>query len=265
MENKKTSFPRIVRVAFGNCFSNREMAREVENAVKTDKSGAWDSFGGQDNVSYYVLGKDNADRLVQVGAKNVRLVDGSPLIHDPKVSFWYNKTFLILAAFKDWGMDAEVLYVDCDVQITRRPDAKMASLLRGRWSPKRRILSPVRLCKHPKRIPLLTRDRQELKTCPCNCLMYCRDGKAIEEHLPLYAEIASKYGSDQTIHWTGTPTTGWDDESVSMYCFDKSEGKKTLAEIVDAFEPESVIRLQRHPPAEATAMKKDGDLYLVHH
>ena len=263
MPDDKT-FPHVIRVAFGNCFVSREMGREMAAAVRLDRSGVWEGFGGSGNVSYYVMGKDNASILSKEGAKNVRLVDPRPLVHDPAVSFWYNKTLLYLAAFKDFGMDAEVLYLDCDVEFCRRPDAGLSAALRGMWKG-RRILSPIRSCKKPKRMPLVTRDKHELRICPCNCLMYCRDGKVIEELLPLYGEIAAKYDSSKKTHWTGTPTTWWDDESVSMYWFDKLNGRKTTAEIVEAFEPGSTIRLQRHPPPEATAVKRDKDIYMVHH
>jgi hypothetical protein len=241
------------------------MRREVVQAVASDHKGMWNGIGGESNVTWYVLGSDNATMLTKAGAVNVRKIDDRPLIHDPSVSFWYNKTFLIREAFRDFGNNAEILYIDCDVLATKEIDSKMVSLLRGRITDERKFLAPMRRCTRSKRVPLVTSSRSELRNCPCNCLMYCVDIKVIDEMLPLYKEIAGDNGPGTIVHWTGTLTTGWDDETVAMYWFDKKNGRKTTAEIVEAFEPESVIRLQRHPPAESTAMKKPEDLYLVHH
>ena len=241
------------------------MRREVLEAVSNDTKGMWKNIGGVDNVTWYVIGSENADMLIKAGAVNVRKIDDRPLIHDTSVSFWYNKTFLIREAFRDFGNNAEILYVDCDVKATKEIDTRMVSLLRGRISDSRKFLAPMRRGVKRKRVSLVTTSMDELKNHPCNCLIYCVNGNIIEEMLPLYKEIAGDGGSGTVAHWTGTLTTGWDDETVAMYWFDKKNGRKTTAEIVDAFEPESVIRLQRHPPAESTAMKKTEDLYLVHH
>jgi len=258
-------FPHIIRVAFGNCLSCRRMRRELLEAVSIDAAGLWSNFGGLDNVTWYVLGNENAQWLKKAGAKNIRKISSLPLVHDTSVSFWYNKTLLIQEAFKDFGQKTEILYVDCDVHSTKKPDEHMASLLRGRISKGTRFLAPMRRCVKGKRVPLVTQDSFDLRICPCNCLMYCTDGEVINEMLDLYPEVSEKAGSTLTKHWTGTTTTGWDDETLAMYWFDKKNGNKTVAEIVDAFEPESVIRLQRHPPTESRTMKKPEDLYLVHH
>ena len=253
----------VVRVAFGNCSSSRQMQHDIQHAIDIDNGGAWDEWGG---VTWFVMGQTNADLLRKMGVKSAfNLVDKNLFVHDPSVSFWYNKTMLVLEAFKTFGMSSRVLYVDCDVNITKKPDSRMATLLSSSLTDSRRFIAPVRRCVRRKRMPFATIDRRELRICPCNCLMYCKDGKVFEEMLPLYAEIASKYGSPKVTHWTGTETTVWDDETVAMYWFDKANGFKTTPEIVGAMEPESVIRLQRHPPTESSAMKVQEDLYLVHH
>lgn len=265
MTESPYNFPHVVRIAFGRCFASPEMRKEVLAAVKTDNSGMWDKFGGSGNVTWFVNGRDVAEELSEAGAANVRLIDERPLVHDQSVSFWYNKTSLILSSFREFGSNSKILYVDCDVTFVKKPDDTMARLLSEKIASGSRILSPVRQCRHPKRVMLPEKTQANKRTCPCNCLMYCEDESVLSEMLLLYPEVASLSRNSHVTHWTGTETTTWDDETVSMYWFDKSSsGECTVQDVVDAFEP-AVIRLKRHPPEEADAVKNLDSIYLVHH
>jgi hypothetical protein len=263
---QKNNFPHVVRVAFGNCFSTKHMSDEIISSIHLDNSDVWNDFGSSNNVTWFVNGKDVEKQLKEHGAKNTILISEKPLVHDQSVSFWYNKTMLILETFKHFGDDSKILYLDCDVQVIKNPDLKMAQLLHNKIKSGSRILSPIRTCKRPKRVMLKSKPKAYKMICPCNCFMYCEDVKVFEEMLDLYPEVASLYDAGTVTHWTGTKTTKWDDETLSQYWFDKfSCGDCTTQEVVDYFEPPSTVILKKHPPKESDNIKEPSLIYFTHH
>jgi hypothetical protein len=258
--------PKIVRVLFGNILSNRRSMSELEACIEIDKTDIWDLFGGQSNIYYFVCGNSNAEYLKSKGIKNIVILNENPFVEPVGISFWYNKTALIKKAFEMFGVKSEILYLDLDVKVIQKPDARTMFLLRQKMQTSgQHVLSPVRF--YPKnrypvlrRVPLVVDD--ENQTNPYNCFVYCNDGDTISEILQCYDEMTRIYGP-RGEHFEGC------DEATTMYWFDKKNGLKTTQDIVNAFEPISVITVKRRCshnliPQESWNIKTPEDLYFWH-
>lgn len=263
--------PHVIRVLFGDHLAPRTR-RELKRCVAMDRSGVWDKFGGAANVSYFVCGESNYHLLRRRGwdQNSIFLADPRPLIQPEGFSVWYNKTWLILKAFEHFGMSSEVLYLDLDVDILKPPDSRMASLLRRKAREgANHVLSPVRFyprTEYPvlRRVPLVVDDDQQ--TNPYNCFVYCDDGASIVEILQCYHEMMGKYGPRHE-NFEGC------DEVATMYWYDRKMGARPIEDIVNAFEPISVIRVKKFSrrrggqqliPTHSLALKNPDDIYFFH-
>jgi hypothetical protein len=269
--------PKVIRVLFGDILETKNSVQELDNiklrnelddCIAMDLSAVWDLFGGKKNIYYFVCGNKNAEYLKNKGVINVTELSPSPFIEPIGISYWYNKTKLIEKAFEEFGMEAEILYLDFDIQIKIKPDARLSFLLREKKT-KSHILSPVRFYPgigehnrgHLLRRPLAPEDSNQ--TNPQNCFIYCNNGRVISEILQCYEDITKQFGPRNDGFEGG-------DEETTMYWFDKKNGIRSTQEIVDAFEPISVITLKKVVqigkafPKESWDIKNLKDVYFWH-
>ena len=249
----------IIAILYGDpsCTNNysgyHKLLKEVRGALEKD----W----RKTQIYYLVLGSKNKDLLVSCGAKHIDLVDkNSTVVTDPKMTHFYNKTYLLNYAMEKFD---EILFVDFDVIDLKQPDDRMWELLRTKKKMpvfRRDFQCPLvgytrPMClekKHGgKRDRFLHPVRMALNT----CLLYCTNKSYLEEHLRYY-ELYQNFFKHRDIRLAN-------DEHVLMHYLDQEYGVIDSEKMIDYFEP-AIVDLDRSSRL-ARLEKKMENIYFRHY
>jgi hypothetical protein len=233
----------IVRVLYGPVDQNARLQRSVAAALRGD----W----ARNQVIYLVAGDDNARWLRDLGAQHIELITANPLLPDTeRFGPWYMKVYLLRHAIERLS---ELLYLDFDCRVLRRPDGRMERSLRlirpGRCGGALQALNvayrrPV--CLPIYRDPSIHRVRQCLNT----SVLYCRDAGWIADWLAAYEEAVKRGFEISRLH----------DETFLMLAIDKRYGVLDPATMAAEFE--IPIAWLRRSTLEARAGKRRADAYF---
>ena len=195
----------------------------------------------KDNISYFVLGKDNYNFLKDNGAKTIYLVDKKSSLHN-NCTHWYNKTFLIDAALEIYN---EIVYTDCDARILRTPDHKMWKTLRNK---KGEYQGTLQVC-----IVRYRRSKCSWRSFGNIVLngacMYCRDRMWTKAFIKIYSKPEA---------------ISWCDEGVMSYYVDSLNNFKfDLNKLVDNFHTN--ICLERRIMRQFLYRYSRNNIYFSHY
>ncbi|MCI0537098.1 MAG: class I SAM-dependent methyltransferase [Verrucomicrobiales bacterium] len=234
-----------IRVLFGDVTRNERLGSQIQTAL-------WDPWA-REEVVHLVAGTQNSNWLRQNGAKRIDLVCEEGLLSETnKYGPWFMKTYLIDQALERFG---EILYLDFDCRILRRPDEAMWRKLRAPRSARYSGSLQAQNVGYRRPVCLpIHRDKNihPVRRCLNSSVLYCRDRGWTRDWLAAY-EVARQHGIDPAnLH----------DETFLMHAIDTRCGILDAETMVAEFEI-PIACLKRNTP-EAKAHKQHCEAYFYH-
>jgi len=202
---KNNSKKGFVRVLYGD--SKDEKSCSVTEEIKCKFRSYGDDMDFYINkIDYFVMGKNNYDLLKHLGAKKVFLVSKKPFIHKEKITSYYNKTFLINEAIKEFD---EILFTDFDCRKNRKIDDEIWEVIK--LDKKKKY--GVQFCMVERKKTNFHHRKESRKIGSCSCLVYCADKYFHNHFLNIYDEYYNRFYGKTVRRITG-------DEVVLLYAVD---------------------------------------------
>lgn len=235
----------IVRIVFGKLPANERLQTQIQQAF----AERW----AREEVLHFVAGTENARWLEAQGAKHVELVAPDGWLPEvERFGPWFMKPYLLGAALDRLE---EMLYLDFDAQILKRPDGRMWARLRETRPSNfgRSLLAQNVAYRRPVCLTIhRDRSRHPVRRCLNTGVVYCRDRHWLEEWLAAYTDAERQ----------GVAPSRFHDETFLMHALDKRLGVLEAETMAQEFEI-PIARLRRNTP-EGRSCKDPQDAYFHH-